>query len=122
MKLTTVPYSLQWKYKNCLVSLLRPVFEQIPTEQDFDLSVAELHFEGHPQITLDLDLFIFQISRGRDGKYFLGHEFSYGKMWCHYSLGLFENWNDLINRVRQIVAVEIQELEWRIAKQKRAIL
>lgn len=104
---TTVPFKIYYDSDSCYSGKL-PIFEQIPTENDFKIATSQVVFNGSERILLNFQILKLSLSTSKDGeKYYLGHEKSFDEGHTSYLIGSYDSFDEAINTVKYIVKNEI---------------
>ena len=126
--MTTVPFVIANKSKkyDYLSSMgkMSPVFEQIPTQEDFFIAVKDIEWNGYaPRVIIDLGIVVLQVSYNTTANnWTILHQSSITEFKTEYCLvtGLDE-YELVIQFIRDTANKFIEEVESLLRKTKRAI-
>lgn len=122
--ITTIPYTIQTNYKKISHSKPIPVFNAIPLEEDFEIATNKNTHQGfccEPKVILDFEYFIVMISKGKDNKYYILHEFSLEELWCAYVILGECTWSQVVLLVKYALTKQAEELTCHLRKINRII-
>lgn len=127
-KTTTVPFSIKSHYKKIMWQGEIPVFNSIPSENDYSIAIEGVEFYLNPEITfptpricIDLGIVIVTISKS-DNSYYMVLDFSLSKNWTWVYAGFqSESWKDIMIRLKSMVEEEVGILESHLTKIKRLV-
>lgn len=104
---TTVPFEMRVGYKQCLCQASIAVFTQMPLESDFEIATKEAKTQKDTQkVILDFGIKIFMLSKGRTGRFYLSHEYSFLEQWSAYGLRECATWEDVKTQLHAYLTEE----------------